>query len=47
MGSTMDKVSGVANQAAGKVKETAGKVTGSREMEAEGLAHRRRAKLKS
>jgi uncharacterized protein YjbJ (UPF0337 family) len=38
MGSTMDKVSGVANQAAGKVKETAGKVTGSKEMEAEGLA---------
>ena len=29
MGSTADKVSGVANQAAGKVKEAAGKATGS------------------
>ena len=38
MGSTTDKISGVANQAAGKVKETAGKVTGSKELEAEGLA---------
>jgi uncharacterized protein YjbJ (UPF0337 family) len=32
MGSTTDKISGVANQAAGKVKETAGKVTGSKEL---------------
>jgi uncharacterized protein YjbJ (UPF0337 family) len=36
MGSTTDKISGVANQAAGKVKETAGKVTGSEELEVEG-----------
>jgi hypothetical protein len=33
MGSTTDKVSGVANQAAGKVKETAGKATGSEKLE--------------
>jgi len=35
---TTDKVSGVANQAAGKIKETAGKATGSEKLEAEGLA---------
>ena len=38
MGSTSDKVSGVANQTAGKVKEVAGKATGSTDLEAEGLA---------
>ena len=42
MGSTTDKISGVTNQAAGKVKETAGKVTGSEELEAEALLRKRR-----
>jgi uncharacterized protein YjbJ (UPF0337 family) len=44
MGSTTDKVSGVANQAAGKVKEAAGKATGSEKLEAEGLAQRAKGK---
>jgi uncharacterized protein YjbJ (UPF0337 family) len=44
MGSTTDKVSGVANQAAGKVKETAGKATGSEKLEAEGLAQQAKGK---
>ena len=39
MGSTTDKVSGVADQGAGKVKEAAGKATDSEKLEAEGLAH--------
>jgi uncharacterized protein YjbJ (UPF0337 family) len=44
MGSTTDKVSGGANQAAGKVKETAGKATGSTDLEAEGLAQQAKGK---
>src|SRR6201982_3368497 len=47
MGSTTDKASGVANQAAGKVKEAAGKATGSEKLQAEGLGQRRRATLKN
>jgi uncharacterized protein YjbJ (UPF0337 family) len=46
MGSTTDKISGVANQAAGKAKETAGKVTGSEELQAEGLAQKAKGKAK-
>jgi uncharacterized protein YjbJ (UPF0337 family) len=38
MGNTTDKFAGVANQTAGKVKEVMGKATGSKELEAEGLA---------
>ena len=44
MGSTTDKVSGVANQAAGKIKEAAGKATGSEKLQAEGLAQRAKGK---
>jgi uncharacterized protein YjbJ (UPF0337 family) len=44
MGSTTDKVTGVANQGAGKVKEAAGKVTGSTDLEAEGLAQQAKGK---
>ena len=36
MGSTMDKVKGVANQAAGKAKEGVGKAIGNEQMQAEG-----------
>jgi uncharacterized protein YjbJ (UPF0337 family) len=43
MGSTTDKVSGVA-QAAGKIKESAGKATGSEKLEAEGLAQQAKGK---
>jgi uncharacterized protein YjbJ (UPF0337 family) len=39
MGNTTDKIAGVANQAAGKVKEGMGRATGSKELEAEGRAH--------
>jgi len=38
MGSTSDKVSGLANQAAGKIKEGVGKVTGDAKLETEGAA---------
>ena len=38
MGNTTDKIAGVANQAAGKVKEGTGRATGSKELEAEGRA---------
>jgi uncharacterized protein YjbJ (UPF0337 family) len=38
MGSTTDKIAGVANQAAGKVKETVGKAVGSDILEAKGHA---------
>ena len=47
MGSTSDKVSGVANQAAGKVKEVAGKATGSTIWKPKALFSRRKARLKS
>ena len=36
MSSTTDKISGVANQAAGKVKESVGKMVGDNQMQAEG-----------
>ena len=38
MSSTTDKIKGVANQAAGNVKQGVGKVVGSEKMEAEGKA---------
>jgi uncharacterized protein YjbJ (UPF0337 family) len=44
MGSTADKVSGVANEAVGKIKESTGKVTGSDKLEAEGLAQQAKGK---
>ena len=40
MSSTGDKVKGMANQAAGAVKETAGKVVGNEKLEAEGMAQK-------
>ena len=36
MGSTGDKISGLANKAAGNIKQAAGKVTGSKKLQAEG-----------
>ena len=38
MSSTTDKIKGVANEAAGKAKETVGRVVGSDKMQAEGMA---------
>lgn len=38
MGSTTDKIKGLANEAAGNVKQAAGKALGDKEMQAKGLA---------
>jgi len=45
----MDKnrIDGAANQAAGKIKETLGKITGNHEMEAEGVAENLKGKAQS
>ncbi len=45
MGSTSDKVSGLANQAAGKVKEGVGKATGDAKLETEGTAQNLKGKV--
>ena len=45
MGSTSDKVSGLANQAAGKVKEGIGKATGDAKLETEGVAQDAKGKV--
>ena len=45
MGSTSDKVSGLANQAAGKVKEGVGKATGDAKLQAEGAAQDAKGKV--
>jgi len=45
MGSTSDKVSGLANQAAGKVKEGVGKATGDAKLETEGAAQDAKGKV--
>jgi uncharacterized protein YjbJ (UPF0337 family) len=42
MGSTMDKVKGLANEAAGNVKQAAGKAMNKPGMEAEGIAQERK-----
>lgn len=38
MGSTMDKIKGMANEAAGNVKQAAGKALGKPGLQAEGIA---------
>jgi uncharacterized protein YjbJ (UPF0337 family) len=45
MSSTTDKIKGVANEAAGKAKETAGNVTGSDKLKAEGLAQQAKGEV--
>jgi len=42
MGSTMDKVKGLANEAVGNVKQAAGKALNKPKMEAEGFAQERK-----
>jgi len=42
MGSTMDKVKGMANEATGNVKQAAGKALDKPELEAEGFAQERK-----
>ncbi|MBD8908046.1 CsbD family protein [Methylorubrum zatmanii] len=38
MSSTTDKIKGVANEAAGSIKQSVGKVTGNEKLQAEGKA---------
>ena len=45
MGSTSDKVSGLADQAAGKVKEGVGKATGDAKLETQGAAEDAKGKI--
>ena len=42
MGSTTDKIKGMANEAAGNVKQAVGKATGNEKMEAEGFVQERK-----
>ena len=42
MGSTADKVKGVANEAAGNVKQVVGKTVGNKTMEVEGVVQERK-----
>lgn len=44
MGSTGDKAKGMANEAGGKVKRGVGKMTGDRDLEAEGAAQELKGK---
>jgi uncharacterized protein YjbJ (UPF0337 family) len=44
MSSTTDKIKGVANEAAGNIKQGAGKVTGNDNLQAEGLAQEAKGK---
>lgn len=47
MGSTSDKISGKANEIAGKTKQAVGKATDDREMQAKGAVQKPRARDKS
>jgi uncharacterized protein YjbJ (UPF0337 family) len=42
MGSTTDKIKGLANEAAGNVKQAVGKATGNDRLQAEGIAQERK-----
>lgn len=42
MGSTTDKIKGVANEAAGNVKQAVGKATDNKRMEADGFVQERK-----
>jgi uncharacterized protein YjbJ (UPF0337 family) len=46
MSSTPDKISGIADQAVGKVKEAAGKLAGDAKLQAEGAAQQARVRLR-
>ncbi|AQT04929.1 MULTISPECIES: CsbD family protein [Acetobacter] len=45
MSSMKDKVTGIANQVAGKVKEETGKLTDNERLEAEGIAQNLKGKV--
>jgi uncharacterized protein YjbJ (UPF0337 family) len=42
MSSTTDKIKGMANEAAGNIKQAAGKATGNKTMQAKGMAQERK-----
>lgn len=42
MGSTSDKIKGLANEASGNVKQAVGKAVGSKKMEVEGVVQERK-----
>lgn len=45
MGSTTDKIKGVANQAGGKIKESIGKAIGNEQMQVEGMGQQVKGKV--
>lgn len=45
MSSTTDKIKGVANEVAGKAKETVGNMTGSDKLKVEGLAQQAKGEV--
>ncbi|WP_311272508.1 MULTISPECIES: CsbD family protein [unclassified Rhizobium] len=47
MGSTSDKISGTANEVAGKVKQGLGNATGNDQLRAEGAAQETKGKIQS
>ena len=47
MGSTSDKISGTANEVAGKVKQGLGKATGNDRLRAEGAAQETKGRIQS
>ncbi|MCZ7850393.1 CsbD family protein [Agrobacterium salinitolerans] len=47
MGSTSDKISGKANEVAGKVKKSVGEATGNDELRAKGAAQETKGKVQS
>ncbi|MGV2166451.1 CsbD family protein [Agrobacterium sp. 16-172Ci] len=47
MGSTSDKISGKANEVAGKVKKSVGEATGNNELRAKGAAQETKGKVQT
>ncbi len=47
MGGTGDRIKGAANEAAGKLKQAVGDVTGDNRLEAEGVIQSRKGELQS
>ena len=45
MSSTSDKIKGMANEAAGNVKQAVGKTVGNKHMEAEGIVQERKGEV--
>ena len=47
MGSISDKIKGMANEAAGNIKQTVGKATGNRGLEIDGVVQERKGEVQS